>query len=223
MSQELTKSSHFRSVQEMLNEQPGESLYDTADKCFDRLWRISNHEKYHGLDSVSFLLEPDIFHLLCEFLARGGTMREIILKLGINVGEFFVRLHRIPRAYSMWQSALIRREETIREVALSTHMAVIDADIRQLFGKNGDSLPPHKWPYAVARAVKKIEYDKLGGIKSIELYDKQKSADSLRKGLQKQDLKSGENAWFKTLQKFDKRNAKKRLDSEKKVVLEHKE
>lgn len=229
MTEKPSPSSHsnprpFQTVGEMLDHELDRKLYDTADKCLGTILRAQGKELYREMDSITYLMEPHVFDVLCEFLARGGTVRELILKMGINVHDFYDNLHKRPNRLRLWQTALIRREETIREAAISTHFSVIDADIRDLFDEDGGLVSIRKLPGQVARAIKKINYNKEGGIASIELFDKQRSADSLRKALliEKNAGKGDELHFAEIIRKAEARAAKQRDKKERVITVENK-
>ena len=226
-SKQTSTYNSFQTVGEMLEHEkgPDRRLYDTHEKFFVAIWKASNHPDYFHLDSVSFLIEPRIFELLCEFLARGGTFREIILKLGLNVHQFLQRVEQTPEIKKMWKMAMERREETIRETFVSTHLNIIEADVRELYGEDGVLLEMNKLPDQVARVVKKVKYNKFGGVESIELYDKQRSVDSLRKSLIAEKAGTGDHGgiFSDILRKADKRAAEQFLNKNKLVKLNHEE
>lgn len=199
-------------------------MYDTAEKCFGYLWRTSRVQPFCNLDATDYFFNRGIFSVLCEYFARGGTMRDIILKFGINVYEFYERLEKTPEARKEWQKTMVRREETLREASISTHMRVVDASIKDLYDESGVIRSISDLPDHVADAIKKVSYWENGQIKNIEMYCKQKSADSLRKSLliEKNASPGDELSYMDLLRKAEERAAKQRDKRERVISVDSK-
>ena len=125
----------------------------------------------------------EAMHEICTVIAQGGSLITLCQAWRVHYGRV-VSWCRADRDRSIrYTEATNDRVEWAKESVLFELRKIALSDVRSLFNKDGDYLPPDKWPQEVSTMIKSVEMNEDGDIKKIQLWNKEKCLELLGKNM----------------------------------------
>jgi hypothetical protein len=132
----------------------------------------------------------DVFDLI----SCGGTLPQICVDRLLSYKNVWNWIESSVELRALYDDALRRREEWLRELVIHEVKSIAGADPRMLFNEAGELRPVHEWPDGIAKAVASVDVSEIwegrgserqiiGNVKKVRFYDKNKAIDTLAKTL----------------------------------------
>lgn len=122
--------------------------------------------------------------VICTHVAQGGSLIDLCEAWQVVYGHVTRWIHSDETRDELYKQSLQDRNEWGKESVLNQIRMIANADIRQLFDKDGNLLPVDQWDPDIAKSVAGIDvtFDKDGNrvnkiksndkLKAIELFGK---------------------------------------------------
>jgi hypothetical protein len=156
-------------------------------------------EEIRGLPerSVTQVMELNKLEVLADVFDRiscGGTLPQVCVEKLISYNVVWKWIESSADVRALYDESLRRRDEWLKELVIHEVKTIAAADPRMLFRADGEFLPVHEWPEAIAKAVASVDVAEIwegrgserqvvGHVKKVRFYDKNKAIDTLAKTL----------------------------------------
>ena len=127
--------------------------------------------------------------VIAENVSLGVSLFDLCSDWGVSYGRIHQWLASDPDRHFAYQAALEASIDFTRSAVNAELRRIATFDLRQLYDRKGDLLPPEKWPKDIAKAVAACDTheifnndgDKTGESKKVRMSDKIRALELLGK------------------------------------------
>lgn len=134
---------------------------------------------------------PHTIDMICGFIAEGGDLHDLADVWQVRFGKLSNWISRDPERRKRYEAAHQDAEGWLVSRIIKELKTISFFDIKDLYGTDGNLLPPHSWPEHARRAVAGVkskelfdmEGNPIGQIKEVKLIDRTRTLELVGKQL----------------------------------------